>query len=180
MRLHNQRYEQIKSIVVATFEKFGINKIPIDCFELAHKMGIQTIPFSSLSSEALEQIKFSEGEAFFLDFGEVKFIFYNDVDNDYRRQRFSILHEIGHCVLGHKGESELAKSEADFFARYAIAPIPLVWKTNSLGIFDIQNNFNTSFECATNIKDNYVNWIQYGEQSLKNFELRLLHNFNLL
>lgn len=179
MRLHNDRYEEIKSIVVATFEKYGINKIPIDCFELAHRIGIKTIPFSKLSQDQLEKVGLCEGEAIMFCINQQTYIFYNDIDNSFARQRFSIFHEIGHYVLGHKCESELAKSEADFFARYAIAPIPLVWKIGCSGIVDIKDSFDTSFECATNIKNNYDNWINYGEKILKTFEIKLISLFNL-
>lgn len=179
MRLHNNRYEEIKSIVVATYEKYGINKIPIDCFELARKMGITIIPFSKLTQKQQNKISFCEGEAIMFCINQSTYIFYNDIDNTISRQRFSIFHEIGHYILGHKGESELAKSEADFFARYAIAPILLVWKLNCVDVVDIKNIFNTSFECATNIKNNYDNWIIYGGQELKKFEDKLIDIFNL-
>ena len=170
MRLHNDRYEEIKSIVVKTFEKYGISEIPIDCFELARRMDIIIIPFSELTQVQLNNIGFCEGEAIMISLNDITYIFYNDIDNNISRQRFSIFHEIGHYVLGHKGESELSKSEADFFARYAIAPIPLVWKLQCLDVISIKNTFNTSFECASIIKKNYDNWINYGGETLKLFE----------
>lgn len=179
MRLHNNRYEEIKSIVVATFEKYGMSEIPIDCFELARRMGIIIIPFSKLTQEQLNNIGFCEGEAIMFCLNQNTYIFYNDIDNNISRQRFSIFHEIGHYVLGHKCESELAKSEADFFARYAIAPIPLVWRLECFDVVDIKNTFNTSFECATIIKTNYDNWINYGGQTLKAFEEKLIDIFKL-
>ena len=43
-----------------------------------------------------------------------------------RRIRFTIMHEIGHIVLDHTEHSDLAESEANFFAKYALAPPPLV------------------------------------------------------
>lgn len=179
VHLHNDRYEQIKAIVVATFEEYEINTIPIDCFVLAHRIGIQTIPFSLLTEKQLKKIEFCEGEAIMFCINKQIYIFYNDIDNSITRQRFSILHEIGHFVLGHKSESELAKSEADFFARYAIAPIPLIWKLNCLDIIDIKNTFYTSIECSTNIKKNLDNWLIYGGQTLKDYEEKLINLFNL-
>ena len=177
MRLSNDRYEEIKSVIVATYEKFNIHTLPINCFELAHKLGIKTIPFSFLDNEQLDKISFCEGEAIMFCLNDKSYIFYNDIDNSTTRQRFSIFHELGHYILGHKCESELAKSEADFFARYAIAPIPLVWKTNCKGIVDIQNRFNTSFECASNIKDNFDNWLNIKSENIKDFEKRVINLF---
>lgn len=179
MRLNNNRYEEIKKIVVATLEKFGMSEISIDCFELAHRMGIIVIPFSELTQDQLNNIGFCEGEAIMFCLDKDTYIFYNDIDNNISRQRFSIFHEIGHYVLGHKGESDLAKSEADFFARYVIAPIPLLWKLKCLDVVDIKNTFNTSYECAAIIKTNYDNWIKYGGNELKTFEEKLIYIFKL-
>lgn len=38
------------------------------------------------------------------------------------------MHEIGHIVLDHSEGSELAEVEARFFAKYALAPPPLIHK----------------------------------------------------
>ena len=46
----------------------------------------------------------------------VFYIFYDDSMYD-RRIRFTIMHEIGHIVLDHTEHSDLAESEANFFAK---------------------------------------------------------------
>ncbi len=179
MQLNNQRYEQIKESVVATFEKYKVNELPIDCFTLAKQMGYIVVPFSKLDDEQLRAIRFCEGEAIMFIIDELKYIYYNDIDNNKTRQRFSIFHEIGHFVLGHKEESELARLEANFFACYAIAPLPLVWKTNSNSIPKICKKFNVSFECATKIIYNFENWQRITKNKLNDYEERLLKLFNL-
>jgi hypothetical protein len=42
-RLSNERYEEI---IVNMYEAYQINTIPISGFEIAHKMGIEVIPYS--------------------------------------------------------------------------------------------------------------------------------------
>lgn len=177
-QLHNERYEQIKESVVATFEKFGIKTIPIDCFELAQKMGFKIVPFSQLDDEQLNALRFCEGEAIMFIIDEDKYIFYNDINNNSTRQRFSIFHEIGHYILGHKQESELARLEANFFASYAIAPIPLIWKTNCGTILKICKTFDVSFDCATKIIYNFENWQRITKANLKPYEEKLLKLFS--
>lgn len=47
-RLADDRYEFIKEEVVHLFEHYGINCIPINGFELAYKLGIRLVPYSTL------------------------------------------------------------------------------------------------------------------------------------
>ena len=49
-------------------------------------------------------------------------IFYNDEIESKERKRFTIAHEIGHIVLGHKGYSEVNEKEADAFAAQLLLP----------------------------------------------------------
>ena len=50
-RLSNNRYEEIKEIVVELFIKYDVKCIPINGFELASKMGIKVIPYSSYNEK---------------------------------------------------------------------------------------------------------------------------------
>lgn len=50
-RLSNKRCEEIKNIVVNTFEKLNIRCIPISGFEMAIKLGAVVISYSSKPEE---------------------------------------------------------------------------------------------------------------------------------
>ena len=52
--LSDSRYEEIKEIVVSTFEQFNVNCVPVSGFELATKMGVTIIPYSARSPEKRE------------------------------------------------------------------------------------------------------------------------------
>ena len=49
MRLSNEKYEEIKNIVADMFVFYGIENVPINSFDVAAKMGLTIIPYSSLS-----------------------------------------------------------------------------------------------------------------------------------
>lgn len=106
MRLSDEQYEFIKGEVVALFERYDVRCIPISGFELAYKMGIILIPYSSLSDEQQSAAVSISTDGFYMEDndGNDK-IYYNDVIT-YERLNMTILHEIGHCVLDHEGESE--------------------------------------------------------------------------
>lgn len=50
-RLSDRRCEEIKEIVVNTFEELKIRCIPISAFEMAAKLGAAVVPYSSKSEE---------------------------------------------------------------------------------------------------------------------------------
>lgn len=51
VKLSNRRYEEIKQIVVQMYEKLNVSCVPINCFEIASKMGIKVIPYSAYSKK---------------------------------------------------------------------------------------------------------------------------------
>lgn len=126
MRLDDEQYEFIKGEVVALFERYDIRCIPISGFELAHKMGIRLIPYSSQKGKKhLAVMEVSEDGFYMEDIQGNDVIYYND-ERSYKRVNMTLLHEMGHCILDHTGESEDEEAEARFFAKYALAPPPLV------------------------------------------------------
>ena len=47
IRLSDERYEEIKQIVVRMYEEYDIRCVPINGFEIASKMDIKVIPYSA-------------------------------------------------------------------------------------------------------------------------------------
>lgn len=47
IRLSDERYEEIKQIVVRMYEDYDISCVPINGFEIASKMDIKVIPYSA-------------------------------------------------------------------------------------------------------------------------------------
>ena len=108
------------------------------------------------------------------------YIYYNDIDITYERINMTLLHEIGHCVLDHTGnfnDSEEEEAEAAFFAKYAIAPPPLVHRILPKGPEDILEVFNISYEASIYAFNYYLKWLNYGNKKYTNYELRMLKLF---
>lgn len=178
MRLTDEQYEFIKGEVVALFERYDVRCIPINGFELAYKMGITLIPYSSLSEEAHTAALRLSTDGFYmekLDGSDV--IYYNDIGVSYERMSMTILHEIGHCALDHTGMSEEDEAEAAFFAKYAAAPPPLVHRIEPDCPEEIADAFNLSYEAARYAYSYYFKWLQYGGKDYTEYEVRLLHLF---
>lgn len=126
-------YERIKECVGDVYEENAdiLNTVPIDIFKLASRMGFEVKFATDLISKS--EIK---REAYFEYLGEKevfgftvydtkrsKFVIYiDDVSAKTNKQRFSLAHEIGHIVLGHKTDSKDNEIEADYFAGYLLCP----------------------------------------------------------
>lgn len=176
--LSYSRYEFIKGEVVALFEKYRITKVPINGFELASKMNIKLIPFSSLDKQKLHYAKMLSEDGFYVEENSgTNLIFYNDFSCSKTRINMTILHEIGHCVLDHTGNSLYEEAEAKFFAKYASAPPPLVNRFHPNTSSDIAFYFGLSSAAAINSFNYYNKWLLFGSKRLKDYEIRLLSLF---
>lgn len=161
MKLTDEKYEEIKEEVIHLFKLYDVNCIPISGFELAIKMGIILISYSSLSQEKLIVAYKQSEDGFYCEPGNGKeYIVYNDVQG-YERTNMTILHEIGHCVLGHPEDmdSDEAEAEATFFAKYAAAPPPLIHKIKPTCPQDIADFFNISKEASKIAFSYYHKWL---------------------
>lgn len=175
--LSHTRYEEIKQIVVDMFVKYDVCCVPVNGFELATKMGIKVIPYSA-TPELKRWLLFKKSEdGFFVEKDEREFfIFYND-QKSYGRINNTIFHEIGHIVLDHTEDSELADKEVNFFAKYALVPPVLVHKLKIGDPTDIASIFDVSFEAACYAYSYYLKWLQYGSKEYTDYEIALLNLF---
>ena len=149
MVLSCQRYDEIASFVAKLLNELRINSIPIDPFEIASRLGLGLVSYSSLSPKIIEKtmMESEDGFSFQSDYGWI--IFYND-RKQISRIRFTIAHEIGHILLNHSQESDLAESEANYFARYLLAPPVLVQLVAYLGPSLVSDIFLIGMEATIN------------------------------
>lgn len=174
--LSNKRYEQIKQIVADTFEYFSITCVPISGFEIAKKMGISVIPYSALSNVKRKYVLSLSDDGFTFFTKSKTIIYYNDSKN-YDRINFTLMHEIGHIVLEHSEDSELADKEANFFAKFALAPPVLIHRLQIKEPIQIAQIFEISYEMACNALSYYNKWLKVGSLCNTNYENKLIRLF---
>ena len=181
MRLETAQYEDIKQTVTDTYLEYGVKCIPISAFELAVKMGIRLQPYSALSKREKEAAKAFSMDGFSVERVSGEWIiFYNDEDNNYERMNRTIMHEIGHFALGHTGEAgEEEEMEANFFAKYALAPPPLVHRLPVVTRKSIKESFDISWKAAGYAMQYYEKWLLYGGYQYRDYEIKLLELFQV-
>lgn len=182
MRLSADDYEFIREMVAHTLINYGSLEIPIDPFIIAKNMGIRLIPYSALpEKDRLELIsKYSEDGCGYELPGKDERIFYND-EKPPLRIRMTLFHELGHFALGHPKDMEPARaeSEANFFAKYAIAPVPLILALGLQDAGSIRSTFGVSLKAAGYIWKDCNNRIQHGGKWEKSYEKELKEHFSI-
>ena len=178
-KLTNEEYEFIKGEVIHLFINYDIKCIPISGFEIATKMGITLIPYSALRGKKLIAALALSKDGFYREENGKEFIYYNNIGISYERQNMTILHEIGHCVLDHTGHSQHEEDEANFFAKYAIAPPVLVYKIHAKSPMDIYEAFDISYEASIYAFDYYKVWEIHHRRIgvFTSYEIKLLRLF---
>ena len=79
------------------------------------------------------------------------------------RYKFSLAHELGHIVMGHRGNDEAEEREADFFAAHLLIPRPVIAGFLERGKIpyevNLVNLFNVSRSCLYTIQDSHEAYV---------------------
>lgn len=157
MPLSYSRYGEIKEVVAQTLQLGKVSQVPICPYTLASSLGIRLVTYSSLSKSKMEACFELSNEGFTLD----NTIYYNDSMYE-KRTRFTIMHEIGHIMLNHPEESDVTEEEANFFAKYILAPPVLIYahdRTCDIDETKIRRIFYVSDEVSIYIFKYYQSWL---------------------
>ncbi|WP_026523271.1 ImmA/IrrE family metallo-endopeptidase [Butyrivibrio sp. MB2005] len=188
---NKERYDEIEQAVYEMLEETGINTIPIDPFEVARRLKYVLVPYSSLKKEKfIEAINRSTDgySAVEKDSSGMYhyYIYYNDIVKttcEMRHMYWTIMHEIGHCYLGHHDLTEeelpddVAEAEANYYAKYTFAPTPLINAYECKDANDIVDKFNVSYESAGYLYRSYWNWLHNGPINYLPLEIKFLNWF---
>lgn len=160
MRLDDATYEFIKGEAANVYKVYDIRKYPIVAKDLAAKMGFDVVYYSSLSPIKFGHAFETSPDGFYFEANRKEYIYINDaVEPD--RRNMTVLHEIGHPVLGHDNgilTDEIQESEAKFFGKYLAAPPPLVHLERPDSKFDLQIKFGLTDEASGYAFEYYSKW----------------------
>lgn len=157
-------YQKIERTVAELFARLSVRAAPINPFEIARKLGHELVPFSALSLDAARTLrKMGKDGTSHYDPNNRRFVIYYDDCVSVSRARFTVMHEIGHILLEHRADSELAEVMANCFAAYALAPTPLIALYGCEDYIDIERRFAVSSECAMYRFDAFRLWCRYSK-----------------
>lgn len=142
-------YDKIKYTAFSIYEKCGIDRLPFDCLLAINLLGYECKKYSKLTENKLDACMVLSADACTI----ADVIYYNDKKSG-RRIRFSLMHELGHLVLG----TEL-EAEANLFASNILCPSIALHYSRLKNIREISNMFNISLECAKYAHETYEKWL---------------------
>lgn len=150
-------YAKIKHAVLEVYQKCGVDSFPINCFDLLQQYGYACKEYSEQEEEKQERCFQVSDDAFRLK----NIIYYNDLAS-FRRRRFSLAHELGHVVLGHKAPyTRLMEQEANYFAGQILAPPIAIHYSKCKNATDVSKIFVMTHEAAGYAFDDYRRWRRY-------------------
>lgn len=115
--------------ICEVYEKAGIRSLPISPEETAKRLGIKLVSYRSITEIydiSMRELYLKSRFGFSFSEDDRLVIAINENSCGERRRRFTLAHEIAHCVLGHLSHIEnTAENEraADKFAADFLAPI---------------------------------------------------------
>lgn len=170
------RYEELKSKVADLFETYKVCCLPINAFEIAARMNYHVTPYAAWPDRR-EKLLARQKDGFSLVYNNETYIIIND-EKTFERQNWTVMHETAHQYLGHKDTSIVAEREADFFAKYALLPPPLINKLRLSTPEAIQKYFIASREAAENGINYYNKWLRHHTDTFTTTEKRILRLFS--
>lgn len=181
MRLSDETYEEIKQAVADMLVDYDITGVPINAFEVATKIGLTVIPYSALTKTQRRKSLFYSSDGYSIEKSDGNWIiYYNDLFKDFTRINQTIMHEVGHYILGHTKEGVQEEAEAKFFAKYALASPPLLHNMKKeKTIENVMDSFGIGY-CAAGIAiDYYRKWIIYGPVEYVAYERKILQQLEV-
>lgn len=178
MRLCSSDYEEIEECVADMYEDLGYADLPVDVFALCDLLKIKLVKYSELKPEAYACIDDLSKDGFMIfDYNNSCYkIYYND-DMLYERIRFTIMHEIGHIMLGHKKHSVENEQKANAFARIALAPLGMIYVLRLKDVYEVADAFDISIDFSEHVVNHYNNAIIWGSIREKVINSRLVMIF---
>lgn len=148
---------EVSRIILDVYETCSIKNFPIDCTDVIKKLKIPLYRYSELSEIKERECYKVSDDAFKLR-GK---IYYNDSFPYIRRQRFTLMHEVGHILLGHIGDTKENDDEADEFASHILAPRILIHKYDCRTVRHIYELFGLSYKASSRALLDYRRWYEH-------------------
>ena len=169
----NLNYDLIKLKTYDVFKTCKLKSFPVNCFALLDEYKLKYKTYSSQSKKKREKCYIASDDAF----TALGVVFYND-EMPEGRIRFSLMHELGHKVLNHKGERiERHEKEADFFASHILAPRMAIHYSKCKNHVNVAKQFDISLEAAQYAFDDYRRWHRKAVYKMNDFDKAMYTHF---
>ena len=147
---------EIFRTILDVYETCEIKEFPIDCIDVIKKLKIPLYKYSELSAKKEKECYRVSDDAFKL----IGKIYYNDSFPYICRQRFTLMHEVGHILLKHVGDTKENDDETNYFASHFLAPRILIHKYKCHDAIQIHDKFGLSYQASNRALMSYKEWFR--------------------
>ena len=170
-------YDKMVNLALNLLIDYDMYEFPLKLEKLAKKMNIELKKYSNLDLLTYENLSNTSeaGMTVIEKYNDSHFCFttwYNDVDDNSHRKRFTVAHEIAHIARGDVGETtENDEKLCDYFAKCLLAPQCLIISKKE---FD-KNTIVTNYKVSKMVAEYWLQSINkriatYGEDCLTETE----------
>ncbi len=178
------RYDELDKAALQILMDYSGGEFPIDLGRLCGKLRIRLTPYSALGGPKLSEIKsiaskgeLGDGFSIILEKpdpkGYIAYAYYNDDKKEVgsnERTNFTIAHEIKHVIFLETDPTAAEECEAEHFARYLLAPTPLLIVGKYEAVADVQGKFGLTKSAASNALDAKDHRVKAHGDSLFEYE----------
>ena len=177
------KYKNLRDAAWLCLIEFEFNQLPIQVLDIARALGITVLKYSQVKKDKLKPKE--SGTTVFI--GDKIYIIYRDSES-IQRCRFTIAHELGHILLGHKltenryfrkfdtTKPEI-ETEADMFASRLLAPACVLWGLNLHTADEIAKVCNISKKAAQARADRMATLYKRNKFLTSRLERAVFNNF---
>ena len=150
--------DRIFGYILKVYEDCEVIDFPIKCEKILTHYGYRLYTYKEIyrKNPELYHMCVNYSEDAFLD-RNTKTLAYNS-DKPNGRIRFSLMHELGHCMLGHKSDSTQNEQEANCFASNILAPRIAMYYAKCNSASDVKKVFGLSLEASEYAFVDYCSW----------------------
>ncbi|KLU71160.1 MAG: hypothetical protein RHS_2939 [Robinsoniella sp. RHS] len=152
-------YQFIQEKVSDVIIECGIKSFPIDTFHLLRLYGYKIYTYDEIryQNEQLYEVAIKYSSDAFRFKG---IVCYNS-NQASGRICFSLMHELGHHILGHNGDQKQNEIEANYFASNILAPRMAIYYAGCKNANDVHRLFKITYEASEYAFEDFRRWRRY-------------------
>jgi len=167
-----------------TLLKSGIRELPVNLMKISNYYNIKILSYLESSFFIHQQgFEIKNIDGFSICINNQKIVFYNNSIN-YYRIRFTIAHELGHCLLNHNLLSSSKNTEdieeemqANIFAHDILMPAIVLKQINAIEPKDIVRLCNVSYSAASIRSSRLKKLLERNKFNISYLERQVLKQF---
>ncbi len=177
MAVTKKDYESMDKLAIDIYLDYDLTIFPIDINDLARKMGVKIIKYSSFDDNQRELLLKKSIDGFFIDSPNGPLIFYNDRIEYQGKINLTIAHELKHYICKDENEDEDSEKLADHFGRFLLCPTPYLIYSNIENIYEVMTVFGLTYSAAENAIKSATRRKRFYGEKIFDYEQSLIDLF---